>query len=564
MPKKYISFLGTGNYKECTYRHGDYKTSKPVRFIQEANLDELFNVDQTFGPDDKIVILLTDKSEELNWVDDGQRDFNTKEVIRQPGLYSSIKGLKLPVEANSVKTPDGNSEDEIMKIFSILYDSIDEGDELYLDITHAFRFMPMLMVVLGNYAKLLKKATVVSITYGNYEGRDKEKNEAPVIDLKQLSVIQDWTLAAGQFINCGNADELTRLAVRGIRPILKESRGSNANAKKLTTGMRMLNKVVENFSFCRGTEIVKASELKTARDNFDNVKDVAIATLEPVFHKITAELSKLGKPGDSLNGICAAKWCCEHGLYQQAATAAQETVITVISDDFKSVEPDEKTRRNAVNYSLRLAQDKKLGAKKLYGSIVKKVSPLADSEQGGNLIQNYLTEGERFRNYMNHFGMAKNAVAPNKLKDGVTRFVRTCEDLCNAYRDLPDVSASSAVSPLFLNISNHPSAGWSENQRAAAGCDIVDIKFPMVDPAADEEAIDGYAADVMSQVQELSKDHCPVTAHVMGEMTLTMKLIEKLKDIGVTCVAATTERHVVDNPDGSRTATFNFVRFRRY
>lgn len=255
MPKKYISFLGTGIYKECKYLHGDYK-SKSVRFIQEANLDKLFNHDKTFGPDDKVVIILTDESEKKNWVGES-------------GLETCIENLNLPVEVELKRnTPVGKNEDEITEIFKILYDSVDEGDELYLDITHAFRYMPMVLVVLANYAKLLKNATVASITYGNYEGRVKDI--AKVIEFKQLSVIQDWTLAAGQFINCGSADMLVQVADSELTPILKESRGADNNANSLRNGMRALNTLASDFSLCQGKEVVKASTLGKVRNCFKN------------------------------------------------------------------------------------------------------------------------------------------------------------------------------------------------------------------------------------------------------------------------------------------------------
>lgn len=274
MPKKYISFLGTGIYQECKYRHDDY-TSEKVRFIQQANLDKLFNHDKTFGPDDKVVILLTKESESRNWVDDGQTAPKTKEIIRQPGLKTCIEKLNLPVEVELKKdTPVGNNEDEIMEIFSILYNSIDEGDELYLDITHAFRYMPMVLVVLGNYVKLLKKATVASITYGNYEGRVKEDKEdiANVIEFKQLSIIQDWTLAAGQFINCGSADMLVQVANEQLK--LKAAPKDEADRAKINIlgGIKSLKNVVTNFALCQGEKIKEANELSTAIKALDKAR----------------------------------------------------------------------------------------------------------------------------------------------------------------------------------------------------------------------------------------------------------------------------------------------------
>ena len=37
----FISFLGTNNYLETYYSIGDFKSSQPVRFIQEALIEHL-------------------------------------------------------------------------------------------------------------------------------------------------------------------------------------------------------------------------------------------------------------------------------------------------------------------------------------------------------------------------------------------------------------------------------------------------------------------------------------------------------------------------------------------
>ena len=61
-------------------------------------------------------------------------------------------------------------------------------------ITHAFRYLPMLVLVLANYAKFLKNVTVKSLTYGNYEAR--EGTNAPIVNLLPIAALQDWTTAA--------------------------------------------------------------------------------------------------------------------------------------------------------------------------------------------------------------------------------------------------------------------------------------------------------------------------------------------------------------------------------
>ncbi len=119
---------------------------------------------------------------------------------------------------------------------------------------------------------------------------------------------------------------------------------------------------------------------------------------------------------------------------------------------------------------------------------------------------------------------------------------------------------------MFINLSNHPSSEWSEEQMAAAvaiGGEVVDIPFPYVDPNADEDEIDRLGYKCVERIVLVGGLGGQIV-HVMGEMTLTHDIVQRLHYLRVRCLASTTERHVTTNPDGSTTSTFRFVRFRDY
>ena len=119
---------------------------------------------------------------------------------------------------------------------------------------------------------------------------------------------------------------------------------------------------------------------------------------------------------------------------------------------------------------------------------------------------------------------------------------------------------------MFINLSNHPSANWSAEQTEAAkrlyGA-IVDLPFPAVDPAGDEAYIAALADEYCQNVLVISGDE-NVTVHLMGEMTLTFALLQRLLSHGILCVASTTRRETVEYPDGRKESSFKFVRFRKY
>lgn len=96
MPRKvFISVLGTGFYGACQYKRGKFVSTK-TRFIQQATIEYL-NVAEEWTSFDRILILLTDGARKYNW---------DKSII----------------SLHNVKTNE---------------------DELYFDLTHSYRYLPM-------------------------------------------------------------------------------------------------------------------------------------------------------------------------------------------------------------------------------------------------------------------------------------------------------------------------------------------------------------------------------------------------------------------------------------
>lgn len=116
---------------------------------------------------------------------------------------------------------------------------------------------------------------------------------------------------------------------------------------------------------------------------------------------------------------------------------------------------------------------------------------------------------------------------------------------------------------MLLNLSNHPSANWPKVQMNAAiqqYSSVQDLPFPQIDPSATSDDLEKLAEEYEHKIREIN----PMTVHIMGEMTFAFKLVTRLKAIGITCVASTTERVAKEDIDGTKTSVFKFVRFREY
>lgn len=116
---------------------------------------------------------------------------------------------------------------------------------------------------------------------------------------------------------------------------------------------------------------------------------------------------------------------------------------------------------------------------------------------------------------------------------------------------------------MFVNLSNHPSGGWSEEQLSAAKeyGEIVDIHFPNIEPSFTSTMVNSLADDIIKTITSIGKDF---VVHIMGEMTFTYAVVSRLKTLGITCLASTTERNTVITPDGKKVSEFKFVQFREY
>jgi hypothetical protein len=118
---------------------------------------------------------------------------------------------------------------------------------------------------------------------------------------------------------------------------------------------------------------------------------------------------------------------------------------------------------------------------------------------------------------------------------------------------------------MLINLSNHPSRYWDDRQIEAARCygEMVDIPFPIVASDANSQELQTLTQDCVQKILSLGEINS-ITVHIMGEMTFTFMVVTKLKELGIRCVASTTERKVTYDSDGVKQTEFQFVMFREY
>ena len=411
--KVFISFLGATNYKYCQYVING-KKSRSLRFVQEAMLE--YYAGNGWTSDDCAYLLLTEVAKARNWENDGQKD-DDGNVIKQEGLRDCLAKLDLPMNLDPIENvPMGNDETEIMAIFTLIFNLLKDGDELYFDITHGFRYLPIIALVLGNYSKFLKNVKVKWIGYGNYEGRDSN-NVAQIVDLTTMSLLQDWTTAAADFINNGNAAKMLKLTAEQ----------DNEQAEDMAES---LCAVVDDIKTCRGMNIHQATNVKELNTRLDNLADSnnEITLLTPLLAKIKQSIEGFDVENENNigNGLEAARWCINNNMSQQAATILQETMITHLCmrsnlEIIKIYKRDLVSK--AINIKLRNIKEEDWritgGEKEREGiKCLLENEPLIKNETFLQVFKG-LTE---LRNDLNHCGMREETVASNDIKDQLQNY----------------------------------------------------------------------------------------------------------------------------------------------
>jgi len=120
---------------------------------------------------------------------------------------------------------------------------------------------------------------------------------------------------------------------------------------------------------------------------------------------------------------------------------------------------------------------------------------------------------------------------------------------------------------MLINLSNHPSAKWSENQKAVAEKlygSVTDFPFPSINPTWTKEQVVALAEEKLNECLVILPKTGNNAIHIMGEMTFIHAFLNLAKLKGVSCVASTTERLVEINDKGEKVSIFKFMQFREY
>ena len=560
--KVLLSFLGNNQYKQTRYTFKNRK-SKVVRFVQEAIL-QLECAD--WKQEDQVFIFLTTSATKNNWEGDLYEGKGLDNAL-QAFSHLSIQPIK--------QIPRGISEQEIWTLFEKIFQLLSPQDEVYLDITNGFRSLPMLLMVLLDYAKVLKGIQVKKIYYGAFEFLgpypkikenmpNPEERLVPILDLTSFSALQDWAAAAADFQLHGSVRLLSTLTNNSLEPILKTAKGKEVAAQTLQQIDRSIQELIPLIRTNRGKNVSQFGfdALNLALEQFSKNKGL-IQPLTPIIEQIKNKVKHF-KDQDALFWLKTTRWCLQHGLIQQGITQLQEGLITWFCFRFKQMTGDaffdaySKEARNLINSSFTLIEKKT--PEKKWRNVVGRYPHYTKMVLQDPLIQQsvLLTRNiGKLRNDINHGGYI--------LQASESSFTEKLQEYLVAVTQLVDTSPvqfQMRQGTGLVNCSHHPFTKWKVAQRELAlqrYGKVEDVPFPMIDPTISADALVILVEQFYRQIKAMQ----PTAVHLMGEMTFTYALVQRLKNIGITCIASTGERTVEDIADG-QLVQFAFVGFRVY
>lgn len=565
--KVFISVLGTGFYGECRYGKEDFVSSE-TRFIQQATAEMLVSTGG-WTYNDQGYIILTDAAKKMNWnVEGNARKNRSDEYEPYVGLEDAFRQMNLPFPIEGVDIPVGNNEKEIWTVFSTIYSKIQEKDEIYLDITHGFRYLPMLLLVLCHYAKFLKGVAVKSITYGNYEARTE--NLAPIVDITSFSALQDWTNSGASFLEQGRVRNFTDSVALSLGSSSPVTNKVMENVKKLN---KDLNELEGQLLTCRGNELLAgtvASEAKALTSRVARIEQLP-DPLKEILNKINSAISPFGQ-NTMDNLLYALDWCKRYHLIQQGYTLCQEGIVSYVCKHLADINPcvGSKNKDAAREYRdywsaiLGLSVGDAKDESKWKGGLAKnrKLTRALLNLKWVKDLRNKYGKLTQKRNQLNHAGF----VGKVSSKEIIEAFEARIDDIIPFFsQELEKPVIEQPRHSLFINLSNHPSAGWTAEQLSAAQeyGEVVDMPFPQVAPDATEDDITKLADEQADKIRQLAAD-AETIVHVMGEMSLTYRLVSRLTALGIRCVCSTSYRIVKEEGDGKRLVEFHFNKFRSY
>ena len=387
MAKILITALGSGTYnkeknekeyKPATYYVEEGNPLEKTEFIASA-IDEKWKMD-------KIIFIGTTGS---MWSNIYKFYCKNKSITMNDEYYDKLKNTELtankdtPVEKLEIEKFNntfggkikgivikyGVNDIENLENFHSIIEiekEIEDGDEIFMDITHSFRSMSFWLFLIMTYLKDVsnKNINIKNITYGMFEAPN-EKKETPIVSLNLFIDILKWFKGASELKNYGNSYSILEELEKNL-----EDKDIKNELKNFSNAMNInyidsLKESLKNFD--------------TIKNKLDNLEGPGKYIVPQIFENFINEFKfqndeiLSNEEKKYLLRAKLAKWHCEQKRYAMAAININEALVDFIMDVLNfpiKKDTKDKTSENklAINWleKIEKVEDKEI---KKYGTM---------------------------------------------------------------------------------------------------------------------------------------------------------------------------------------------------
>lgn len=348
MAKILIAGIGGGEKRDGKYRETNYslegKIYKNRSFIASV-IEEHFQIDKsifigTVGSMWDNLYEYYCKKYNIDY--DEEYAMSLFETIIEANKDMDISQLKIEkfneifngkIEGRVTKY--GVDSEQIFDNFNIilnLQDTLKDGDEVYIDITHSFRSNAMWMFLVMNFITDLldKNIEIKMISYGMFEISDRTNNITPIIDLNAFYKLLKWIKGAQSFKNYGNSY------------LLLDNIENEELRKKLKTFSHAMNL---NYI---GTLKQNLDSLKKLLPEIEGMKGPGKLLIPQIVKEFVKEFDGVKK--DFILQIRLAKWHYKQSRYAMAYININEAIKGYVADELREFYPD-KSEEELLDYA---------------------------------------------------------------------------------------------------------------------------------------------------------------------------------------------------------------------
>lgn len=384
-----LTVLGTGKYEETCYVWKDQQAK--TRYVAEA-LCEFFQPS-------KVTVFVTEEAKAMHW----------------NGLQEKL-GDRFSV--NDVLIPSGKSEAEVWQIFEKVVCSVEQNSSIIFDITHAFRSIPLLVLLAAAFLKKARNVEIEGVYYGAFE---VNREQPPIFDLTPAIKLLDWLTATDKFINTGSSLELGQL----LSTIQRDFYRNNNQKQSEIRPTRLLSFGERIQAISRSIELIRPIDLMNETARLQNTNTSQLESEIGIFAKpfelllsqIQQDYGQFARLNNELNTplielkkqFILLQWYVNKKFSSQAILLGREWLISALCIADGIIDYREHERREIIEKQLN----------KMKGANGNLEQPIANYVIDARKLANFWSTLADYRNDIAHAQMRRTNLSASTLQNYV-------------------------------------------------------------------------------------------------------------------------------------------------